>query len=322
MQSKDLTTLTAAIARDDLDTALTAILGAGCRASDAVEGIALIWDPDRPAPALAAAVDAAGRPLDRVARAELARAVAQPEHPTVVAARAGRPNWQRADPTNGLVAVDLPLVVRRDGVEQIVGALTWQRPRPELTEEARAILTALADLAAVAIDRARLASLVAERAEWFERLAHTDPLTGLANARTFARVLELEVARAGRQGGDVAVVVVDVADLAELNAAGGRSAGDDALRAVAAVLAESVRFIDTVARLGEAEFAVVAPGSAGVPVANRIADGVAALGPVAGMAVRIRSGIAHFPADGTSADELLAVARQRLAGARPTPAAD
>ncbi|MER3418687.1 MAG: hypothetical protein C4343_06265, partial [Chloroflexota bacterium] len=184
MQLKDLATLTAAIARDDLDTALTAILAAGCSEIDAVEGIALIWDPDRPAPTLAAAVDAAGRPLDRVAREKEARAVAQPDHPTVVAARDGRPNWQRPDPTNGLVVVDLPLTIRRDGVEQIVGALAWRRPRPELAEDARVVLTALADLAAVAIDRTRLASLIAERAEWFERLAHTDPLTGLANART------------------------------------------------------------------------------------------------------------------------------------------
>jgi diguanylate cyclase (GGDEF)-like protein len=322
MLATDLTTLTAAIARDDLDTALTAILAAGCREIDAVEGIALIWDPDRPAPSLAVAVDATGRPLERVAREEQARAVAQPDHPTVAAARAGRPNWQRPDPRDGLVAVDLPLVIRRDGVEQIVGALAWRRPRPELTEDARAVLSALADLAAVAVDRARLASLVAERAEWFERLAHTDPLTGLANARTFGRVLELELARAGRQGGEVAVVLFDIVDLAELNASAGRETGDDVLRSVAAVLAESVRFVDTVARLGDDEFAVVAPGSAGGAVAARLADGVAALAPVAGMAVRIRSGIAHFPADGTSAEELLSVARRRLAAARPTPAAD
>ena len=55
-------------------------------------------------------------------------------------------------------------------------------------------------LAAVAVDRARLASTASERSEWFERMAHTDPLTGLANERTVARILELEIARAGAPG--------------------------------------------------------------------------------------------------------------------------
>src|SRR3972149_6173757 len=65
----------------------------------------------------------------------------------------------------------------------------------------------------------------AGRAEWFERLAHTAPLTGLANARTLARVLELEVARAGRQGSEVSVAVFDVDGFAAANAAAGTRAG-------------------------------------------------------------------------------------------------
>ncbi len=322
MLAKDLTALAAALARDDLDTALTAILAAGCREAEAVDGFALVWDPDQPAPSLAVAVDASGRPVGRLAADELARTVTRPDHPTVVAARDGRPNWQRPDPVSGLISTELPLAIRRDGVEQIVGALAWRRRRPELAEDVRATLTALADLAAVTIDRARLASLVAERADWFERLAHTDPLTGLANARTFGRVLELELARASRQGGEVSVVVFDIDEFATLNSSAGRAAGDDALRAVAAVLAESVRFVDTVARLGGDEFGVVAPGSAGAAVAERIADGVAALPPVAGTPIRVRSGVARFPADGTTGDELLAVARNRLAAAPSTPTTD
>ncbi len=320
MLAKDLATLTAAIARDDLDTALTAILVAGCREVDAVDAFALVWDPDRPVPSLAVAIDGAGRRLDPLAFDELARSTASPNHPTVVAAREGRPSWHRPDPTSGLVGVDLPLTIRRDGVEQIVGAVAWRRRRPDLPDDARDLLVALADLAAVSVDRARLASLVTERAEWFERLAHVDPLTGLANARTFGRVLELELARAGRQNSQVALVLFDVEDLGHVKATAGREAGDDALRSIASVLAESVRFVDTIARLADEEFAVVAPGSAGATVARRISEGVAALPPVAGIALRARAGVAHFPADGTTAEELLAAARDRLAAASGGPA--
>ena len=92
----------------------------------------------------------------------------------------------------------------------MVGASTWARVPHEIGEPDRVVLQAIADLAAVAVDRARLGSLAAERSEWFERLAHTDPLTALANTRTLGRVLELELARAARQGGEVSVALIDV----------------------------------------------------------------------------------------------------------------
>ena len=93
--------------------------------------------------------------------------------------------------------------------------------RTSETADEAALLDAIADLCAVAVDRNRLASMVAERSEWFERMAHTDPLTGLANQRTFARVLELELARAGRQGSEVSVAIFDVDDFADDQRAAG-----------------------------------------------------------------------------------------------------
>ena len=94
-------------------------------------------------------------------------------------------------------------------------------------------------------------------------MAHTDPLTGLANERTVGRILELELARAGRQGGEVSFAMFDVDDFQATNRDSGNEAGDDVLRRVAAVLAESVRLVDTVGRIGGDEFVLVAPGSAG-----------------------------------------------------------
>ena len=108
-------------------------------------------------------------------------------------------------------------------------------------------------------------------------MAHTDPLTGLANERTVARILELELARAGRQGGEVSLAMFDVDDFQATNRSGGHEAGDDVLRRVAAVLAESVRLVDTVGRIGGDEFVLVAPGSAGMTVAQRVLEGITAL---------------------------------------------
>src|SRR4029078_6871289 len=116
----------------------------------------------------------------------------------------------------------------------------WPAPRALDTTE-QETLAALAGLAAVAIERTRPAATAGARSECVERMAHTDPLTGLANERTVGRVLELELARAGRQGSEVSLAVFDIDDFRATNQEGGHEAGDDVLRRVASVLAESVR---------------------------------------------------------------------------------
>ncbi len=211
----------------------------------------------------------------------------------------------------------LPLVVGEAGIERVVGvvALGWRAGEPG-REGAAGVLDALVDLAAVAVDRAAASAGAVEREDWQERLAHLDPLTGLANRRTLDRVLELEIARAGRQESDISVAVFDVDGFRAVNEQAGATAGDAVLRAVAAVLADQVRFVDTVARIGGDEFIVVAPGSGGVTVADRILRALEELGPVGGRVITVSAGVARFPADGVSADELLASALAALEGAR------
>ncbi len=210
-----------------------------------------------------------------------------------------------------------PLVVAHGGIEQVVGVLGvgWTATA-STTPGTPGLVDALTDLAALALDRAHLASGMAERAEWLERLAHIDPLTGLANRRTFDRVLELEVARAIRQQSEVAVAVFDVDSFREANEAVGRAAGDDILRAVAAVLAEQVRLVDTVARIGGDEFIVVAPGTGGLAVADRVIRAIQALPTVGGRAISVSAGVARFPVDAGSVEELLAGALDALERAR------
>jgi diguanylate cyclase (GGDEF)-like protein len=178
------------------------------------------------------------------------------------------------------------------------------------------ILGDIADIAALAVDRARLASTVAERSEWFERLAHTDPLTGLANLRTVSRVLELELARAGRQGSEVSVAIFDVDGFGAVNETAGRDAGDDVLRTVASILSGSVRLVDTVARYGADEFLLVAPGSAGAMVAQRVLDGIAELPAIGGGTISVTAGVARFPIDGTDSESVIGAAQGALDRAR------
>jgi diguanylate cyclase (GGDEF)-like protein len=211
----------------------------------------------------------------------------------------------------------LPLVIGRGGIDHVVGVLAvgWTAEAPA-AHGTPGLVDALADLAALEIDRSRLAAGMAERAEWMERLAHIDPLTGLANRRTFDRVLELEIARAARQQSEVAVAVFDVDAFRATNDAVGHAAGDDILRAVAAVLAEQVRLVDTVARIGGDEFVVIAPGSGGLAVADRVIRAIQALPAIGGRPISVSAGVARFPLDGASADELVAGALDALELAR------
>jgi diguanylate cyclase (GGDEF)-like protein len=173
-------------------------------------------------------------------------------------------------------------------------------------------LSALADLAAVAVERTRLHSALDERSEWFERLSEIDPLTGLANRRTLERAIELEMMRATRQNTPLAIVMFDLVGATELNERLGHAAVDDVLRRIAALLTEKVRLIDTVARTGPDEFVVVAPGATGPALAHRIVAAVEAEQLSDGTPLRLSTGRAVFPDDGSSAEELLNVAQARL----------
>jgi diguanylate cyclase (GGDEF)-like protein len=84
--------------------------------------------------------------------------------------------------------------------------------------------------------------------------AETDPLTELANRRTFSRAL------ATLQGGD-ALVIVDLDHFKSVNDRFGHPAGDRTLRALARCLRDNARQVDCVARYGGEEFAVVLPGA-------------------------------------------------------------
>ncbi|HSW41928.1 MAG TPA: GGDEF domain-containing protein [Patescibacteria group bacterium] len=314
-----------AVARaTDLDATLEALLAAALADRGATAAVVATAGDDGLVRALRLA-GAATLPADEVAGAPLGSgptmdplAAAILERRPVAAATIDEAAPGPFAAHNGLERVlAVPLVVSEAGIPRVLGvlALGWRAGEPG-REGAPGVLDALVDLVAVAVDRAAAAAGAVEQGDWQERLAHLDPLTGLANRRTLDRVLELEIARADRQQGEVSVAVFDVDGFRARNEQAGVAAGDAILRAVAAVLADQVRVVDTVARIGGDEFVVVAPGSGGVVVADRILRAVDALGPVGGHPVSVSAGVARFPADGSTADELLGSALGALDGAR------
>jgi diguanylate cyclase (GGDEF)-like protein len=299
-----------AVARSgDPDATLDELLEIGLRATGADRAAAYLWDSEQGVLALAGA-----KGYEQGSEEGLEAAVAAADHPVQLAAQERIQTTGEA-PGTGRVLSAWPIVVGRDGIEEPIGALAFEtESSPDQDVGDR--VAALADLVAVVVDRARMATNAAERIDWAERVNNSDMLTGLANARTLTRVMELEIARAARQGSELTVALFDVDDLTGFNEANGRNAGDDILREVAAVISESVRFVDTVARWGGDEFMIVAPGARGTTVAQRILDAVAAR-PMAGdRRATVSAGLARFPNDGTNGDDLVRAATAALRAAQ------
>ncbi|HEY1508601.1 MAG TPA: diguanylate cyclase, partial [Solirubrobacteraceae bacterium] len=131
-----------------------------------------------------------------------------------------------------------------DGGELVVA------PQRELSDDELSFVRAVANTLATALARLRDE----------ERMRHDavhDPLTGLANRTLLRDRLEHALARSRRDGGDTAVLFIDLDNFKQINDAYGHAAGDVALVAVSNRLRTAVRPGDTVARLGGDEFVVI-----------------------------------------------------------------
>jgi len=104
--------------------------------------------------------------------------------------------------------------------------------------------------------------LIEENARLFaevQRLAVTDPVTGLFNRHKLNEFLELEVERARRYGRPLSLIMLDIDDMKKINDTFGHPAGDEALRRVAQAIRSQVRRVDLPTRYGGDEFMIVLP---------------------------------------------------------------
>jgi len=138
--------------------------------------------------------------------------------------------------------------LRTKGV--LLGAMTVATRLPRTFEPSDLeFVAAVADQIAVALDRARQHT----------REARTDYLTGLANRPEFERAIDRAVAAAQRHKRRLALMMIDLDNLKEINDNQGHHVGDESIRVLAQELQRAVRATDTCGRLGGDEFGVAMP---------------------------------------------------------------
>jgi diguanylate cyclase (GGDEF)-like protein/putative nucleotidyltransferase with HDIG domain len=205
------------------------------------------------------------------------------------------------------------LACRLSRDERTIGALVIYDTSPGcFTDEHRRVLGRVSEQAAAVMYNST-------RFEQTQHESHTDPLTGLSNRRSLDRHFEEGLATAIRTASSASLIVLDLDRLKEINDTYGHEAGDRAIGGVASVLRTTVRQHDLCARFAGDEFIVVLWGCDSERETRRVRElqtAVAAFPfeprPGVTMSLSISAGSARFPEDGSTFDELLSAADERM----------
>ncbi len=204
-------------------------------------------------------------------------------------------------------ALSIPL----QGREKVAGVLTlYLREKQGFTNDHLRLLLAASSKLGLSVENA----LQFEQAE---DTASTDFLTGLPNARSICAQLERELSRSKRGGIPLAVLMCDLNGFKKVNDNFGHLVGNKLLKEVAQNLKNACREYDEVGRLGGDEFVCVLPECAPDAIEDlssrlRQAVEVAAKAVCPESIVTLSIGCAFHPKDGSTVDELLAEADQRM----------
>jgi diguanylate cyclase (GGDEF)-like protein len=196
-----------------------------------------------------------------------------------------------------------------------LGALILTGARGSFDATSNRVLGILANQAAATL------SLIRDR-EQQKELAVRDGLTNLYNRRAFNELLVQALAREERQGGRLALILLDLDHFKKLNDTYGHPAGDAALRGTARVLGQHLRKGDQAARYGGEEFVVILPGTdeaGALHLAERARDAIEQHRLVfegARISLTASFGAAVWPTDGQDAEALLSSADRALYAAK------
>ncbi len=190
-----------------------------------------------------------------------------------------------------------------------------ERSRDELLEQLRQLNSELERRVAErtrALEEAN--HLLEQRAQELERLALTDPLTGLFNRRAMEELARFELKRHARYPSPLTIGLIDIDRFKEINTRFLLPGGDEALRGLVRILTSSLREVDSVGRIGGDEFLIIAPATneeGATRLAERIRATVAATTiPYQDQSIRISVSVSFAVAEVGAASDFDLMYRQ------------
>ncbi|CAB1085308.1 hypothetical protein D1AOALGA4SA_12796 [Olavius algarvensis Delta 1 endosymbiont] len=189
----------------------------------------------------------------------------------------------------------IPMVVFND----VIGVInvTNKKNGQEFTHQDVKMLKAVADQAAVAVNKAQL---------W--DMAVTDSLTGLYVRRYFMVKLQEEIHRAERNKKVISIIMADLDSFKTINDTYGHDTGDRALKTISHFLKKNIRGVDAIARYGGEEFVMMVPDAdkdAAFGLAERLREELASVKLEDMPPITVSLGVATFPTDGNEVEDLI-----------------
>jgi len=199
----------------------------------------------------------------------------------------------------------LPLIAKGE----VIGSFTVASRNPNAYGQRHiTLLEQLASQIAMSIENSQLYAKAEEK-------ARIDELTGLLNRRSLDEQMTSEINRHSRYGGVFSLIILDLDGFKAFNDNYGHLAGDKLLGKIGSIMRNAIRSTDQAFRYGGDEFAILLPNTsidAATQVAERIRKQLPAKVKTGYIPITASFGLATWPADGMSANEVIAAADAAL----------
>ena len=227
-------------------------------------------------------------------------------------ARDINPRCKHIAPENGDSYLCLPLLAQRKTFGSIsLNTSSCDMDTPEFERGVR-LLQSLAENISLSLANLKLR-------ESLHALSLRDPLTGLFNRRFMEETLAREMGRATRTRKEMAVILLDIDHFKDFNDTFGHDAGDEVLKELATLTQGFRQGVDVACRFGGEEFVLILPEISATQAMNRLEQlrqavselKVSVQGKLLGR-ITVSMGVAFYPADGSSINELIKAADNAL----------